>query len=130
MLEQVREAGAPLRIVASAHIEHWLLIIRDEGARPAVAYMKRPEVQQELQWAAAHSVLNPAFRLAPGWVTAHSSFAMAFSMADNYSAAAAHFNALLANGNLADEGPWRYVGEATDEFVSFRNLAFQKGSRR
>jgi uncharacterized protein (DUF427 family) len=117
-------------VVAEAHIEHWLLLDRDEGKRVAVAYLKRPDVQQELLWAAGHSVLNPAFRPAVGWVGAHSSFAMAFSLAENYPAAAAHFNALLIGGNLADESPWNYLGDAATQFVAHRDRAFQKGFRR
>ncbi|MEV0713245.1 hypothetical protein [Asanoa sp. NPDC050611] len=117
-------------MVPAAHIEHWLLIDRDEGERAAVAYLKRPEVQQELRWAAEHSVFNPAFRPAPGWVAAHCAFAMAFSLAENYPAAAAHFNALLTGGNLASKSWWQYLGDAEQEFVAHRDRAFQKGFGR
>ncbi|SDZ48744.1 hypothetical protein SAMN05421684_5635 [Asanoa ishikariensis] len=117
-------------VVALAHVEHLLLVIRDESSRAGVAYMKRAQVQQELHWAAEHSVLNPAFEPAPDWVGAHSAFAMAFSMADNFSAAAKHYDALVTGGNLADQRPWEYLGEDyVDEFVSLRELAFKKGSR-
>lgn len=117
-------------VVAAAHIEHWLLVDRDDGEPAALAYLKRADVQQELRWAAEHSVLNAACRPAPGWVAAHSAFAMAFSLADSYSAAAAHFNALLAVGNLADEAPWNYLGDAAAVFVAHRARAFEKGLRR
>lgn len=117
-------------VVAEAHIEHWLLIDRDEGEGAAVTYLKRPDVQQELLWAAGHSVLNRASRPVVGWVSAHCSFAMAFSLAENYPAAAAHFNALYMTGNLASEAPWEYLGDATAQFVTHRNRAFQKGFRR
>ena len=117
-------------LVAEAHIEHWLLVDRDDGGRAAVAYLKRSDVQQELLWAAGHSVLNPACRPVVGWVGAHCSFAMAFSLAENYPAAAAHFQALYAGGNLAEESPWNYLGDAVTQFVTHRSRAFQKGIRR
>ncbi|MGN9909907.1 hypothetical protein ACTMTJ_20375 [Phytohabitans sp. LJ34] len=117
-------------VVADAHIEHWLLLDRDDGEQAAATYLRRPEVQQELLWAAGHSVLNPACRPAVGWVEAHSSFAMAFSLAENYPAAAAHFNALYAHGNLAAESPWDYLGDGPTEFVAHRDRAFQNGFRR
>jgi hypothetical protein len=114
-------------LVAEAHLEHWLLVQRDEDKTAAIAYLKRPEVQQELLWAAGHSVLNPAFRPVIRWVYAHSAFAMAFSLAENYQAAAPHFHALYANGNVASESPWNYLGDAAEHFVIHRNLAFRKG---
>lgn len=117
-------------VVAEAHIEHWLLVERDDGESAASAYLKRPDVQQELLWAAHHSVLNPACVPAPGWVDAHGAFAMAFSLAENYSAAAAHFNALYEGGNLAAESPWCYLGYAKKQFVTHRNRAFQRGLRQ
>ena len=117
-------------LVADAHIEHWLLLDRDDGGRAAVAYLKRPDVQQELLWAAGHSVLNPACQPAVGWVGAHCSFAMAFSLAENYPAAAAHFQALYAGGNLAESLPWRYLGDVKTKFVTHRDRAFQEGIRR
>jgi hypothetical protein len=117
-------------VVAEAHIEHWLVLGRDGGARAAIAYLKHPDVQRELVWAAGHSVLNPAFRPAAGWVGAHSSFAMAFSLAENYPVAAAHFNALYAGGNLADESPWHYLGDSAVHFVTHRDRAFKEVPRR
>ena len=116
-------------VVAAAHIEHWLMLLRDGGSG-AAEYIRSSPVQQQLTWAAEHSVLNPAFRPAPGWVGAHCAFAMAFSLADNYPAAATHFNALLAGGNLADEAPFNYLGDPSEEFVKYRKRAFEKGSRR
>ncbi|SNS70015.1 hypothetical protein SAMN05421812_101466 [Asanoa hainanensis] len=116
-------------VVALAHIEHLLLVIRDESAGAGVAYLKRVNVQEDLRWAAEHSVLNPAFQPAPGWVAAHSAFAMAFSMGDNQPAAAKHYEALLAGGNLADETPWKYFDDQVAEFVSLRDHAFKKGAR-
>ncbi|GAA1844289.1 hypothetical protein [Asanoa iriomotensis] len=117
-------------MVPAAHIEHWLLLTRDEDDRAGAAYLKRPEVQQELRWAAEQSVFHPAFRPGPDWVDAHSLFAMAFSLAENYQAAAAHFNALLHGGNLASESGWQYLGDAAKEFAAHRERAFQKGFGR
>jgi hypothetical protein len=117
-------------VVAEAHIEHWLLLKRDESAGAAAAYLKLPGVQQELLWAAGHSVLNPAFQPAIGWVRAHSAFAMAFSLAESYPAAAAHFNALLSGGNLADKQPWSYLGDDATMFVAYRTHALKKRFRQ
>ncbi|WP_203717721.1 hypothetical protein [Asanoa siamensis] len=123
--------GSPNGVaVALAHIEHWLLIDRDEGGPAAAAYLARHDVQGELRWAAEHSVFNPAARPSPGWVTGHSAFAMAFSLAENHAAAAAHFNALLRAGNYADDDSWRYLGDEHAEFVAHRRRAFQRGFSR
>ena len=116
-------------VVAKAHIEHWLLERRDNRSE-AVAYLKRPEVQQELAWAAGHSVLNPAARQGSGWVGAHCSFAMVFSLAENYPAAAMHFDALYTNGNLGTRSPWNYLGDAAAQFVTHRDRAFREGQHR
>jgi hypothetical protein len=113
-------------LVPTAHIEHWLLLDRDEDAAAALAYLKSPQVRQEINWAAAHSVLNPAFRLVPGWVGAHSTFAMAYSLAEDYRAAAAHFNVMYHNGNLGNRMPWCYLGEAPARFMEHRDRAFQE----
>lgn len=117
-------------VVADAHIEHWLLADRDDGEHAAAAYLKRPDVQQELLWAARRSVFDPASRPAVGWVQAHCAFAMAFSVAENHAAAAAHFNALYTGGNLADKSPWCYLGDAPAQFVKCRDRAFRKGVQR
>jgi hypothetical protein len=113
-------------LVAEAHIEHWLEL--DSGAN--YAYLNRPDVQRELLWAARHSVLNRAFRPATGWVSVHSVFALVFSLSQNYPAAVAHFQALYAGGNLADEWMWEYLGDPLDTFVANRERAYQSGLGR
>ncbi|WP_143049618.1 hypothetical protein [Asanoa ishikariensis] len=110
-------------VVAAAHLEHWQVLHRDNRTA-ATAYLKQPDVGQELRSAAEHSLLNPAFRPVPGWVAAAGTFAMAFSLAEDYAAAAHHFNALLVGGNLADEAPWNYLGDPATVFVDHRDRAF------
>lgn len=116
--------------VAVAHIEHWLLLRRDGGERAAAMHLRHPDVQNQLQWAARQSVFHPAFRPVIGWVGAHNAFAMAFSLAENHPAAAAHFTALHAGGNLASESPWEYLGDAREQFTRYRAEALRKGVLR
>lgn len=112
-------------VIAEAHIEQWLMVNRDAGWPVVGSHLRRPEVLRELREAAKHSVLHPAFRRTVGWVRAHSSFAMAFSLANDHRAAAPHFAALYANGNLADKVPWMYLRDWRIQFMFHRQWALR-----
>jgi hypothetical protein len=107
-------------LVADAHQEHWLSLPRDEGT----AYLRRPEVQQDLLGAGAHSVLHPAYQQRFHWIADHSLFALMFSLADNYPAAAVHFRAL---GPYWSKRSWSYVGDAEAAFAKHRSRALAEG---
>jgi hypothetical protein len=107
-------------IVADGHLERWMDLGRKDGA----AYLGQPEVQREIEEAAARSVLHPSFRPTYGWVTAHSTFAMIFSLVGRYREAAVHFRAM---GNLASKSPWSYLGDPVAAFQNHRATALAKG---
>ena len=109
--------GAPNGIaVADGHIEHWMDLDSAESAR----YFADPSVRQEIQQAAARSVLHPRFGQPYGWVSVRNSFAMVLCLIDDYPSAGRQFEAL---GNLATEGPWHYLGNAEQEFRRKRSMA-------
>jgi hypothetical protein len=97
-------------LVVQAHIERWL----ETPAATRAAYMTQPAVRASVDEAAAHSVLHPDFRPAPGWVAATSSFAMAFGLTGNHVGAA---RTLTMLGDLATEFPWQYLAGDTAENI-------------
>lgn len=117
--------GAPNAVlVLEAHIEHALLELKgDERAR----YFRKPEVREQVQEAAARSILHPAYRRTVGWVAVENTFAFMLTMMDDYVPAARIFTGL---GPLASETPWVYLGSPVDLFTQFRDRAMKKGGAR
>jgi hypothetical protein len=108
-------------LIAEAHLERWL----DLDAEPeAVAYLRQPEVQQELMDAGGRSVLHAGYQGGYHWASDHSTFAMLFSRAGNYPAAAVHFRAL---GNALALAPWDYLPGGEKTFHTERARALAKG---
>ncbi|XEC32505.1 hypothetical protein JAO84_02780 [Streptomyces fradiae] len=96
-------AGTALgQLVAVAHLEHWLAL--DSGAD--AAYVRRPEVAEELHRAADHSYRHPDFAPRTGRLQILNSFAMAFSLAGERRAARECFEA--TEGRVT-EVPWQYL---------------------
>ncbi|TVT53916.1 hypothetical protein FNH05_11060 [Amycolatopsis rhizosphaerae] len=118
--------GSPTGVlIAEWHLERWLEF-RDggDGERQGPAYLRQPEVHQEIVDAAAWSVLNPAFERRLGWVSLHNTFAAAFSLIGDLPRAAEHFRAV---GNLASRWPWAYFGDPAAAFERHRAAALAKG---
>jgi hypothetical protein len=87
-------------VVADAHAE---IGFDDYGEGELPRYFTIPRVREELEAAAAQTVLHPDFRPVHGWVSAHSVFAFVLFHARAYDRAAAHFAAL---GNRVKSYPW------------------------
>ena len=107
-------------VVADVHLEHWLELGRAHGD----AYLRRPDVHQDLVAAAQGSVLHPEFRSRYGWLDAHSTFALMFSLIGDWPRAAAHFRAM---GGAAGESRWGYLGDAGTQFHHYRAIALARG---
>jgi hypothetical protein len=107
-------------IIPAAHIEYWLSLPSGEDQE----HMRHPQVRQELVAATYQSVLNPAFRPAPGWPSRANTFAMALHMSGEYAHAARVFDLI---GDHVTEWPWQYRGDAAKAFVSARKDAYAFG---
>ncbi|HEX6500650.1 MAG TPA: hypothetical protein VF054_16700 [Micromonosporaceae bacterium] len=111
-------------LVADYYLERWL----DFGDKAeAAAFLRRPEVQQEIRRAGGRSVLHPAHERGYKWYWAHNLFAALFSLAGDYAAAAVHFRAV---GPYGDRFVWGYLGEPTRNFVEHRDRALGTGVTR
>ncbi|MFC4150460.1 hypothetical protein ACFO0M_29760 [Micromonospora mangrovi] len=110
-------------LLAEAHFERYYAFDTD-GER--AAYVRDPQVVQDIWTAAQRSVLHPHFRHEPGWVSTRSVFALWFGLLDQWAAAAAQFAAL---GHLGSEYPWNYFG-GTGMLDKFRTEAYAKGGPR
>jgi hypothetical protein len=110
-------------LAAQGHLEHWLELTGAERA----AYLRQPRVFQEIVEAAQSSVLHPSFRPRYGWVSAHGEFALIFGLAGEHTRAAVHFRALRG---FAAERPWSYLGDKTEMFVKYRDLALAAAGRQ
>lgn len=108
-------------LVAEGHLERWLDLGRGEKG---AAYLREPQVQQEIMTAAARSVLHPDCRSGPAWPIAHGAFALIHSLVGNYPAAAHHFRAL---GQFATRFPWSYAGDPATVFQQYRATALARG---
>ncbi|GAA1638068.1 tetratricopeptide repeat protein [Actinoplanes couchii] len=88
-------------LIAVAHLEKWLSLPSGEDA----AWIKQPEVREEIVAAASKSYLHPDFRTGPGWVPRVATFALTCEFVEAFEAAG-HAHDLL--GDLASEWPWQY----------------------
>ncbi|WAL66566.1 hypothetical protein ORV05_01740 [Amycolatopsis cynarae] len=112
-------------LIAEWHLERWLEFRSgSDGDQRGLAYLRQPEVHQEIVDAAAWSVLNPVFERRLGWVALHNTFAAAFSLIGDLPRAAPHFRAV---GNLATRQPWAYFGDPAAAFERHRAAALAKG---
>ncbi|MFH8729838.1 hypothetical protein [Streptomyces termitum] len=102
------------RLVAVAHLEHWLAL--ESG--PDAHYIRAPEVLASLHRAADHSYRHPDFVRAPGWLQTYNSFAMAFALAGDPAAARDCFRA--TEGRVT-EFPWCYL-DGADPVRAYRRL--------
>jgi hypothetical protein len=89
-------------LIPQVHIERWV-----EDNEVGAGQFCLPAVLQQLDDAAAMSVLHPAFGRPLGWVRAHGFFAFAYTLADQAERARPHF---LAMGNRVSAMPWAYAG--------------------
>ncbi|MFI6266185.1 hypothetical protein [Micromonospora sp. NPDC051006] len=114
--------GAPNAVlVVEAHLEQAL----DGNLGQAQAYLRSPQVSQEIHAAAHRSVRHPDFRHEHGWVWVRSIFAMAFVLMQEYGPAAQQF---VAMGPLGDKAMFGYIdGDASKLFQRFRAEAYEKG---
>ena len=103
-------------LVVEAHLERW----RDEPAGDDIAYLRQPEVQQEIVAAATRSVLHPAFRRNYRWYSAHGFFALAYSLVGDHGKAARHFRML---DNYMAKTPWDYLGDSDAWFSKYQQEA-------
>ncbi|MGW8888292.1 hypothetical protein [Streptomyces sp. NPDC055749] len=108
------------RLVAEAHLEHWL----DDAEDGHSNYLRSAEVRDELLAAAALSVQHPDYRPGFHWVGDHNEFAGALSMGGHHREAAPFFRTL---GNKASESPWQYFGDPAVQFTKHRRSALAKG---
>lgn len=110
-------------LLAQAHLERFITF-DDDGER--AAYLRNPQLVQDIWTAAQRSVLHPHFRHEPGWVSTRSLFALWFGMTEQWAAAAAQLTAL---GNLGSEYPWSYLG-GTQVLDNLRAEAYAKAGAR
>jgi hypothetical protein len=106
--------GSPLgALTATAHIEHWL----DLPQRERAAYMRSPDVIDELRRAAATSVLHPDFAPSESPYPALNVFAMAFWLAGDATRARPLFKRI---GDHPTRSPWAYCGNPGLVFAEAR----------
>jgi len=92
-------------ILAELHLEHWIELDREAGAR----YLRQPDVLGELQAAASASVFHEEFQPGFSWVRLHTAFGALFALSGDEEAAARHFAVL---GDVVDPGVWGYLSSA------------------
>ncbi|WP_067509305.1 DUF4034 domain-containing protein [Actinoplanes sp. TFC3] len=107
-------------MVPTAHFEKALQV--GEG----LDYLRNPEVIAEVEAAADKSIRHPAFDRRPGFQGVEGWFAMVFAKAGAYRSAAECFERI---GDLPDEGPWSYLGDAGRVYVRTRNEVHQAVGR-
>jgi hypothetical protein len=89
-------------LIPQVHVERWV-----DNNEVGVGQFQLPAVINQLDEAAAMSVLHPAFGKPLGWIRAHGFFAFAYTLADQLERARPHF---LAMGNRVSTMPWAYAG--------------------
>ncbi|MDH6109274.1 hypothetical protein P3T36_000046 [Kitasatospora sp. MAP12-15] len=100
-------------LTAEAHIEHWLDLPSPDDA----AYMRSPEVVEELRQAAAASVLHPDYSPTESPYPALNTFALAFWLAGDLASARQLFERI---GDHATRFPWAYCGNPGQVFAKAR----------
>jgi hypothetical protein len=94
-------------VIAMEHIEGW--VESDSGD-----CLQTPETQAELQDAADHSILHPAYVRHPGWQQDFNMFAMALSLAAERQTVRRVFQAL---DGAYTSWPWTYFAEPEKQFA-------------
>ncbi|TNM38413.1 hypothetical protein FHP29_14220 [Nocardioides albidus] len=120
-VKEGRPGSSAGRLVALAHLEHWL-DLGDEGG----SYVEREEVQQELVAAADASVFHPAYEPGLRWITDHSYFACLHAIGGRHDLTRRHFEAL---GPVADLDAWSYFADPRAEHDADRARALTEGAR-
>lgn len=106
--------GSPLgALTATAHIEHWLDLPQAERS----AYIRFPDVIEELRRAADASVLHPDFAPSESPYPALNVFAMAFWLAGDEAGARMLFERI---GDYPTRSPWVYCGNPGLVFAKAR----------
>lgn len=109
-------------LIAKAHLEKWLDLDKSGDA-----YLRSKDVIEELDGAAAASVLHPQFRPGFDWVTAHSAFGVAFALAGDRARATPHFRAL---GPFVDDYIWGILGGSLKTVSKVRAHATSGAAQR
>ncbi|MCC9307115.1 hypothetical protein LN042_08375 [Kitasatospora sp. RB6PN24] len=100
-------------LIAEAHIEHWLDLPKADDA----AYIRSPEVVEELRRAAAASVLHPDYSPTESPYPALNAFALAFWLAGDRASARQLFERI---GDHPTRFPWAYYGNPGQVFANAR----------
>lgn len=100
-------------LIADAHVEHWLHL----PAADRTAYIRSPEVLEELRQAASASVLHPDYSPTESPYPALNAFALAFWLADDQVSARQLFERI---GDHVTRFPWAYCGSPGQLFAKAR----------
>ncbi|MEY9878205.1 hypothetical protein ABH931_007732 [Streptacidiphilus sp. MAP12-33] len=112
-LAQAAPGSSMGALTATAHIEHWLDLPQAERA----AYIRGPEVVEELRRAAAASVLHPDYAPTVSPYPALNAFAMAFWLAGDVASARPLFERI---GDHPTRSPWAFCGNPGLVFAKAR----------
>lgn len=105
-------------LLAEAHLERWFSDLLGGGSEVADRYWTRPGVREELEDAAARSVLHPDYGNPPRAAWDVQWFALVFWRTGQHDLARRLFE---RNGDTISEFPWGFLGNPVTKFLQARS---------